>query len=312
MAEFIFEDPWSDPEERRRRVEEALQGWDREALLEGLEAFRRRRGKRGSRVDRASVEAFLFWLEREGRRWPALEAGDVKGFLRELLVRGNPLSSVPKPYRDKSLVRVLASLRLFARFLDWAGVGWPTHVEWPQNVLNPVRHDLALPEEAYRRLLESIPTFPVAHQRPLLAVVVPLMGEVGLGYRELCALWRQDYLGDRLLVRGKVREVPLSPEAQKAVEEWLPLRDYLAGLHPIPYPHLLLRTARGKGRGKPLSPLALRLLLEDLFHHAGLGGIKQIMRALQYRAVRRFFQRGFPKEKVAYFVGVKRIAQGWE
>lgn len=312
MAEFIFVDPWGNPEGRRKRVEEALARWDQETLLEGLEAFRRRLGKRGSRVDRAAVEAFLFWLEREGRRWPALEAGDLKGFLRELLLRGNPLATAPKPYRDKSLVRVLASLRLFARFLDWAGVGWPAHVEWPQNVLNPVRHDLALPEADYQRLLASIPTYPIPQHRPLLQVVVPLMGETGLSYRELCALWLQDYRKDHLLVRGKVREIPLFPEAQRAIEEWLPLREYLAGLHPIPYPHLLLRTARGKGRGKPLNPTALRILLEGLFHHAGLGGVKQTMRALQYRAVRRFFQRGYPKEKVAYFVGIKRIAQGWE
>ena len=34
--------------------------------------------------------------------------------------------------------------------------------------------------------------------------------------------------------------------------------------------------------------------------------------ALRYRAVRRLIARGYPKEKVAYFVGIKRVAQGWE
>jgi len=28
--------------------------------------------------------------------------------------------------------------------------------------------------------------------------------------------------------------------------------------------------------------------------------------------VRRLIARGYPKEKVAYFVGIKRVAQGWD
>ena len=140
----------------------------------------------------------------------------------------------------------MAALRLFARFLDWAGVGWPEGLEWPDRPGEPARVDLALPEEDYERLLRAIPTFPVAHHRPFLQALIPFLGETGLDYRETIGLWRQDYRGESLLVRGRrAREVPLSPEAREAREAWLPLRDYLASLRPIPYPHLFLSTSEG-------------------------------------------------------------------
>ena len=114
-------------------------------------------------------------------------------------------------------------------------------------------------------------------------------------------------------MRGRrAREVPLSPEAREAREAWLPLRDYLASLRPIPYPHLFLRTSEGPERGKPWSLGALVPLVRALFKHAGLDHVKNKPLALRYRAVRRLIGRGYPKEKVAYFVGIKRVAQGWE
>jgi integrase/recombinase XerD len=282
-------------------------------LVAGMEAFVKRRGRKGDHVDRMTVEAFLFFLQREGRRWPRLEPGDLKAFFRELLTKGNPLAPSPRPYQERSLIRVVAALRLFARFLDWAGVGWPQGLEWPDRPGEPARVDLALPEADYQRLLRTIPTFPVAHHRPFLQALIPFLGETGLDYRETIALWRQDYRGESLLVRGRrAREVPLSPEAREALEAWLPLRDYLASLHPIPYPHLFLRTSEGPERGKPWSLGALVPLVRALFKHAGLDHIKNKPLALRYRAVRRLFARGYPKEKVAYFVGIKRVAQGWE
>ena len=198
----------------------------------------------------------------------------------------------------------MAALRLFARFLDWVGVGWPEGLEWPDRPGEPARVDLALPEEDHERLLRAIPTFPVAHHRPFLQALIPFLGETGLDYRETIGLWRQDYRGESLLVRGRrAWEVPLSPEAREA---WLPLRDYLASLHPIPYPHLFLRTSEGPERGKPWSLGAL------VPRHAGLDHVRNKPLALRYRAVRRLIGRGYPKEKVAYFVGIKRVAQGWE
>jgi integrase len=306
-------DPWDDPGRRKALVQEALERGDRGVLLEGLEQFVRRRGRKGDHVDRLVVEAFLFFLQGEGRRWPRLEPGDLKAFLRELLTKGNPLAPSPRPYQERSLIRVVAALRLFARFLDWAGVGWPEGLEWPDRPGEPARVDLALPEADYERLLQAIPTFPVAHHRPFLQALIPFLGETGLDYRETIALWRQDYRGERLLVRGRrAREVPLAPEAREALEAWLPLRDYLASLHPIPYPHLFLRTSEGPERGKPWSTGALVPLVQALFRHAGLDHVRNKPLALRYRAVRRLLARGYPKEKVAYFVGIKRVAQGWE
>jgi integrase/recombinase XerD len=306
-------DPWDDPQGRKALVQEALERGDRGVLVAGMEAFVRRRGRKGDYADRVTVEAFLFFLQREGRRWPRLEPGDLKAFLRELLTKGNPLAPSPRPYQERSLIRVVAALRLFARFLDWAGVGWPEGLEWPDRPGEPARVDLALPEADYGRLLRAVPTFPVAHHRPFLQALIPFLGETGLDYRETVGLWRQDYRGESLLVRGRrAREVPLSPEAREALEAWLPLRDYLASLHPIPYPHLFLRTSEGPERGKPWSLGALVPLVRALFKHAGLDHVKNKPLALRYRAVRRLIGRGYPKEKVAYFVGIKRVAQGWE
>ena len=180
-------DPWDDPQGRKALVQEALERGNRRVLVAGMEAFVRRRGRKGDHVDRMTVEAFLFFLQREGRRWPRLEPGDLKAFLRELLTKGNPLAPSPRPYQERSLIRVVAALRLFARFLDWAGVGWPQGLEWPDRPGEPARVDLALPEADYERLLRAIPTFPVAHHRPFLQALIPFLGETGLDYRETVA-----------------------------------------------------------------------------------------------------------------------------
>jgi integrase/recombinase XerD len=74
--------------------------------------------------------------------------------------------------------------------------------------------------------------------------------------KEAVELWKGDLREKSLLVRGtRLREVPLPPFAQEVLWDWLPQRDFLASHQPLPYPHLLLKPAPGKARGKPLGLL---------------------------------------------------------
>jgi hypothetical protein len=116
-----------------------------------------------------------------------------------------------------------------------------------------------------------------------------------------------------LLVGGTgLREVPLSPFAQEVLWDCLPQRDFLASHQPLPYPHLLLKPAPGKARGL----LEAKWVLKEF---AGFAGLKpkdkqraDLVLALRWRAIHPFLKEGHPREKVAYWTGMKSLAvPGW-
>ena len=170
----------------------------------------------------------------------------------------------------------------------------------------------ALPEEVYRDLLGKAEAYPLAYWRPVLKVVLVLLGEVGLTLKEVADLWKEDVRGKDLLVRGvRLREVPLSPLAQEVLADWLPQREYLAGHQPLPYPHLLLKPAPGKNRGKPLGLQEAKWILNEFAAFAGVRAEGKrradLALPLRWRAIRRFLQEGQPREKVAYWPGMKSL-----
>jgi integrase/recombinase XerD len=135
--------------------------------------------------------------------------------------------------------------------------------------------------------------------------------------KEAVELWKEDVREKSLLVRGtRLREVPLSPFAQEVLWDWLPQRNFLASHQPLPYPHLLLKPAPGKARGKPLGLLEAKWILKEF---AGFAGLKpkdkqraDLVLALRWRAIRRFLKEGHPREKVAYWTGMKSlVVPGW-
>jgi len=131
--------------------------------------------------------------------------------------------------------------------------------------------------------------------------------------KEAVELWKGDLREKSLLVRGaRLREVPLSPFAQEVLWDWLPQRNFLASHQPLPYPHLLLKPAPGKARGL----LEAKWILKGF---AGFAGLKpkdkqraDLVLALRWRAIRRSLKEGHPREKVAYWTGMKSLAvPGW-
>ncbi|GAB1858821.1 hypothetical protein MHTCC0001_36650 [Flavobacteriaceae bacterium MHTCC 0001] len=77
--------------------------------------------------------------------------------------------------------RARASLRHLFPFLDWAGHPMPPHVRLPSRQELPVvAPSRPMPEEAYQDLLEKAGAYPLAYWRPLLRVLLVLLGEDGL------------------------------------------------------------------------------------------------------------------------------------
>jgi integrase/recombinase XerD len=91
----------------------------------------------------------------------------------------------------------------------------------------------------------------------------------------------------------------------------------LPGLPPAPpLPPPPPEARPGKARGKPLGLLEAKWILKEF---AGFAGLKpkdkqraDLVLALRWRAIRRFLKEGHPREKVAYWTGMKSLAvPGW-
>ena len=317
MAESLGLEVWDHPEERRRVVGEALARWDEGALKEALWAYLVRHRKKPDRAAPHYVGYFVRWLALKGRRWPHLEPEDPKAFLLEAKERGFP-GGERGPLSWGTVERARASLRHLFPFLDWAGHPMPSHVRLPSRQELPVvAPSRAMPEEAYQDLLEKAGAYPLAYWRPLLRVLLVLLGEVGLTVKEAVELWQEDVREKVLLVRGaKLREVPLSPLAREVLADWLPQRAFLASHQPLPYPHLLLKPAPGKNRGKPLGLEEAKWILTEFADFAGVKAEGKrradLALPLRWRAIRRFLKEGHPREKVAYWTGMKSlVVPGW-
>lgn len=310
-------EPWDYPEERKRIVGEALERWDERVLEEAVWAYLVRHRKRPDRAVPEAVGRFVRWLALRGRRWPKLEAGDLRAFLLEAKDRGFP--GGPKgPLAWPTVERARRALRHLWPFLDWAGHPLPPQVEYPPQMA-PVFHEPSpLSEGEWQALWRRAEEYAPAHWRPLLKVLLVLLGEVGLTLKEAAALWKDDLQGKRLLVRGeRLREVPLTPLAQEVLEGWLPLREYLAGHQPLPYPHLLLNPSPRKGRGRPLGLEGAKWLMKEFTLFAGYepreGRRTDLAHRLRWRAIRGYLKAGHPREKVAYWTGMRTLMlRGWE
>jgi len=312
---LLPESDWDDPEARRRKVGEALAVLDREVLIKG---FRRYLAETRGQVDDHKVflvENFLFWLKREGRRWPDLKAGDARAFLEELKDKGAPLS--PFHLRgggrsDATVARAHSGLKHFQGFLEWAGHTWPAHVDLPPRPLPFGSHE-ALTEDEYARLLAAVEEEPQARHRDLMRAIVRLVGERGFRLAELIESRLEDYDGKKGVLRVRYprpREVPLNEEAVEAVERWLETREAIASLLPHPPARLFLRTSRGPGYGRPLEINFLRDRLRRLFARAGLereAGYQKRVHRLRWRAVRKLFSEGYDKAEVARILGQENI-----
>ncbi|MEZ0348511.1 MAG: recombinase XerD [Thermus sp.] len=310
-------EPWDHPEERKRLVGEALARWDEGVLEEGVWAFLVRTRKKPDRQVPPLVRPFLRWLVLQGRTWPHLEAGDIRAYLLWIKEKGYP-GGTKGPLSWNTVERARGALGHFLRFLEWAGHPMPSHVEYPPRFTPYAQSRKPLPEEEWEAFLRKVEEYTPAHWRPLIRVLLVLAGEVGLTAKEAVGLWRDDLKGDRLLVRGeRLREVPLTPLAQEVLEEWLPLRDYLASHQPLPYPHLLLSPGPRKGKGKPLTYHDVRWLMREFARFARgtrkgkESAREEILHRLRWRAIRNYLKAGHPKEKVAYWTGMRSLLLGW-
>nr|WP_243095663.1 recombinase XerD [Thermus thalpophilus] len=309
---------WDYPEERKRVVGEALERWDEGVLAEGVWAFLLRTRRKPDRNVPALVVPFVRWLALQGRRWPSLEAGDIRAYLLWTKEHGHP-GGTRGPLSWSTVERSRGAIGHFLRFLEWAGHPMPPHVEYPPRFTPYALSRRPLTEEEWGALWARVEEYTPAYWRPLLKVLLVLAGEVGLNAKEMVGLWRADLQGERLLVRGeRLREVPLSPLAREVLQDWLPLRDYLASHQPLPYPNLLLSPGPRKGKGKPLSYDEAKWLLKELAQFTGIGqkgkqGKKgELLHRLRWRAIRNFLKQGHPKEKVAYWTGMRSLLlPGW-
>lgn len=247
MREGLGLEVWDHPEERRRVVGEALARWDEALLKEALWAYLVRHRKKPDRAAPHYVGYFVRWLALKGRRWPHLEPEDPKAFLLEAKEKGFP-GGERGPMAWSTVERARASLRHLFPFLDWAGHPMPSHVRLPSRQELPVvAPSRAMPEEAYRDLLEKAGAYPLAYWRPLLRVLLVLLGEVGLTVKEAVELWQEDVREKVLLVRGaKLREVPLSPSPGRSSPTGSPRGPSSPPTSPSPTPTSSSSPPRGR------------------------------------------------------------------
>lgn len=300
--------PFDEPESRREWVRQALERWDWEAFSEALSYASKLFGWREAHLQGAARSLF-YWLRERGRKWPALERGDLLAWWA--LVEGGqpPLSKRPLK-QPPTIYSWWRSLRRVLSVVQWAGLEVPLLDFPPRPTYLSLRPHLC--EEEFARLLRAAQHHPTGALRRLGVALLYLLGEAGIGGPEISALRLGDFdpKGRLLRVRGaKAREVPLSPEASAALEAYLEDREVVLGGQPLGSPYLFVRmTNKRGGLGRPLSKETLKSLLNRLEDLAGLR-YEGLMVPLRWRAVRQMLAQGLSRQEVARRTGLSTVAK---
>lgn len=298
--------PLDEPETRREWVERALQRWDRAAFGEALSYAAGLFGWREANLQRA-MESLFYWFKEQGRRWPALERGDLLAFWA-LVERGQPPLAKRPLRRPATVYSWWWSLRRVLAVIAWAGLELPPLDFPPRPSYLSSRPYLS--DDEFARLLQAAREYPTGALRRLGVAVLYLLGEAAVAARELFALRLGDFDPARrvLRVRGpKAREVPLSEAAVEALEAYLEDREMVLAGQPLGSPYLLVRMTHKKGGlGRPLGADTLNGLLERLEALAGLER-EGLLVPLRWRAVRKLFEQGLSPQEVARRTGLVTV-----
>lgn len=278
METPLFDTPWVDPEERKRRVLAALEVGDVNALLEGFTTFLQIEGKRPETLDlyRRRAELFLRfvwgWLGRKGLK---LAPGDVRAFYHHLEEEQGLGARAVRSARSVVLA--------LARFFRWAGVGWPEAVEIPPVPLGP-RRSRPITSEEEQRLLEAVRLWCTREgDNPMIEAALRLILDLGLSLRGLAELQVEDVdpLGRRVRIRD--RWVPISKATAEALAAYLAWRKKRLR---VPHDYLLVR-----GDGSLADPSYLRY---RFYQYARAAGYDGGLRPLELRGQLRLAQRVGP------------------
>lgn len=298
--------PLDEPDTRREWVEAALGRWDRAAFGEALSYAAALFGWREANLQRA-MESLFYWLKEQGRRWPALERGDLLAFWA-LVERGQPPLAKRPLRRPATVYSWWWSLRRVLAVIEWAGLEVPP-LDFPPrpSYLSSRPH---LSDAEFARLLRAAQEHPTGALRRLGVAVLYLLGEAAVASRELFALRLADFDRARrvLRVRGaKAREVPLSEAAARALEAYLDDREVVLAGQPLGSPYLFVRmTNKRGGLGRPLGADTLNGLLERLEALAGLER-EGLLVPLRWRAVRKLLEQGLSPQEVARRTGLSTV-----
>ena len=306
----LFEDRgWLDPDERRRRVADAVAGGDVGALLAGFDAYLRGFGHPESSrgVWGQALGDFLTWLWMwQGRVGLALEAGDVEAWYRALATAGRHRlegSAPRRPLSAGSLRTWLHGLRRGAEFFAWAGHPWPDELRWPALHKDRAAQQPPVTHAEFAALLQAAEAYDEP-EGSLLRAILYLAGDAGLRQREMEHLRLGDYADGRLAVRKTPyfvqRRIDLSPAAREALEAWLAAR---ARLGVDPAEEALFVSPK---RRVPLKQDAFARRFARLFEEAAVGKGRRIAsQRLRSRARELAWQRLGKRERVAEFLGVE-------
>lgn len=298
--------PFDDPQARRAYLQQALEAWDAQALAEAVVYAHRFFGW-SEKQSLSVLRNWAYWCREQGYRWPHLPQNALLLFWEEITARKPPLS--PKPLRkDATLYGWWRGLRRVLEVIRWAGLELPRLELPPRPRYALVRPYLS--EAEFSRMLEAAQRHPEGRLRRLGVALLYLLGESGLWLKETFRLRLEDFDGKSLRVRGeKARTVPLSPEAARALRDYLEDREVVVGLRPLGSPYLFVRmTNRKGGLGRPLNLNSATFLLRRIALLAGVSP-EGLAGRLRWRAVRRYLQQGLSPAEVAARTGLTSVAE---
>ena len=304
----LFEpDPWRDPEERRKLAEEALANRDWQAIGELFERYlssHRNYSHESVRTYRRAVEDFWAYVWNDlGREGLRLSPSDVRSWLHDLESHGvhvlheGARRTGPRPLGRAGLRTMLYGLLESRAFFTWLGHPLPEHVDWPRPLT--AKAPSALNDSQYKAFLSQASRLDPLGGMPL---VIRLIGEMGMRWREVCHVTPADFTDDALRVKREPvivdRTVRLPPDLRR------PLFRFVETVisHGFDERVRVLLVQRSRHELRVVSPRTLQAKVTVAARSAGLPPF--YLRALRNRGAIELYKRYGNPEKVAGLMGL--------
>ncbi len=300
-------DPWRDPQERRRMAGEAIAKRDWQAIGELFERYlssHRNYGRVSVQLYRRAVEDFWAYAWNDlGREGVNLSPTDVWSWLHDLeshgvhILRQGARRTGPRPLGRSGLRTMLYGVLESRAFFTWLGYPLPEHLDWPRPL--PARAPRALNDAQYRTFLSEAARLDPIGGMPL---VIRLIGELGMRWREITHVTPADFTDDALRVKRAPfvvdRTVPLPGDLRRPLFKFV--ETVLA--HGFDERVRVLLVQQSRNGLRVVAPRTLQARVTVAARSADLP--PYYLRALRNRGAIELYKRFGDAEKVAELMGL--------